>query len=99
MFEMVYKRGAGYFWGKTKTVLVGSVCEFMDVCMPECVFVWMRSQTVSQGNSEWKTASGFRSFSISATQILFTLIEVLIYSNSVLVMFSLHILIFFLHPP
>lgn len=45
--------------GKRNRILVGSVFEFMDVCVPVCVSVWTCSQTVSQGNSEGKTVSAF----------------------------------------
>lgn len=36
-FEMVCIQGYWILLGKTKRVLVGSVCEFMDVSVPVCV--------------------------------------------------------------
>lgn len=54
--ETVCTWGAGYFFGRGRGFSVGSGCEFMDVCV---FSVWTCSQTVSQGNSEWKTASAF----------------------------------------
>lgn len=51
MFEMMCRRGTGYFWGKRKRFLVGSVCEFMDVCVCVCVHVCFCVDVLSDSKS------------------------------------------------